>query len=160
MSLHVRIHFDMCIAFHLSTLPFSPYSIFTSKHIKKSILNSMSKSILAISIQPQRDSKKKTKRIKRGRELTRSMSSSPFIHIPNDCGCQFIQCQQRRGRCVSVGWWGGVGQGHSISPKGDELSGTLASWHRCPPSPAGPASVPYSIGLRTERAWGGTSTHV
>lgn len=50
----------------------------------------------------------------------------------------------------------GVDQGHSISPEGYELAGTQASWHRCPPSPAGPASVPCSTGRRTETAWGET----
>lgn len=49
---------------------------------------------------------------------------------------------------------GGVGQGRGISPEGYELAGAQASWHRCPPSPAGPASVPCSTGLQTGTAWG------
>lgn len=52
----------------------------------------MSRSILAISTPKGYD--KKRGREKKTKNLTRSMSSSPFIHIPDDCGCQFIQCQQ------------------------------------------------------------------
>lgn len=79
---------------HLSTLLFS---LFSNIYIKesKSIFNSMSQSILSISIQPQRDKHKSN---------FRTWNSSPFIHISNDCGCQFIQCcQQLRGRCVCGG---------------------------------------------------------
>lgn len=80
------ILFDMCIAFHLSTPLFSPF-FFSNIYIKKSILNSMSRSI---SSTPKGYDKKGGGK----KNLTRSMSSSPFIHSPNDCGCQFIQCQQ------------------------------------------------------------------
>lgn len=136
---------------HCSPLIYSPvlpFFQYLHKSIKKSILNSMSQSILSISTQPQRDKQKKIK-----------LDPWAVVHLSTfqmTVVASLSSANSKRGRCV---WWG-VGQGRGISPEGFQLTGSQASWHQCLPSPAGPASVPCSTGQLTGKAWGQRSTSV